>query len=106
MSGQEEQFPTLQDLLGTWQAWSTRDTFTRLAEAAAAAGEQERAARLRATADAEPSVSAVQALAAQHELVSLLAGWEWQTVRAAREDGASWAEIAQAIGTGAIRARE
>src|SRR3954447_20376000 len=106
MSEQEQEFPTLQDLLDTWQAWSTRDTFTRLAAGAGAAGDQERAARLRQQADAAAVVSAVQALAAQHELASLMAGWQWQTVRAAREDGASWAEIAQAIGTGAIRARE
>lgn len=86
--------PSLNKLLETYQAWSLRDTFDRIAERADADGDVDRAAELREIGRSETPVSAVDALAAQHEVSSLLSGWEWLTIRAAREDGASWREIA------------
>lgn len=38
------------------------------------------------------------------ELLSVLTGWRWQVVQAAREAGASWKEIGAAIGASAEQA--
>ncbi|MCO1658115.1 hypothetical protein [Pseudonocardia humida] len=89
-----------------FEAWSTRSLFTRFAAEAAAEGDARRAETLRAIAEAEREVDALDALGAQHELARELCSVEWLTVRAAREAGASWSQIAQATGTGAVRARE
>ncbi len=97
--------PSLNELLETYQAWSLRDTFDRIAERAVADGDATRAAELREIGRSEASISAVDALAAQHEVSSLLSGWEWLTVRAAREDGASWREIAASTRTDPDQAR-
>lgn len=42
-------------------------------------------------------VSALQALAANQRLVELLTGRRWMTMQAAREAGASWAAIGEAL---------
>lgn len=97
--------PSLKELLETYQAWSLRDTFDRIAERADADGDAARAAELREIGRSEASISAVDALAAQHEVSSLLSGWEWLTVRAAREDGATWREIAASTRTDPDQAR-
>ncbi|MGH4012341.1 MAG: hypothetical protein ACREX8_01520 [Gammaproteobacteria bacterium] len=47
----------------------------------------------------------LEALGANHELTSLLIGWQWHAVRAAREHGASWQQIAHALDTTAEQAR-
>ncbi|MCO1658895.1 hypothetical protein [Pseudonocardia humida] len=96
---------SLDGLLATWQAWSTRSMFTRLAEKAEREGNDEQAAILRGVVDGEPEVGPLEALTAQHELSSLLNLWEWQTVRAAREDGATWGQIGKATHAGPDRAR-
>ncbi|MDD7941685.1 hypothetical protein PHK61_25005 [Actinomycetospora lutea] len=41
----------------------------------------------------------MEALAAQHQLPSRLGGWQWQTVAAARSEGATWHDIAAATAT-------
>lgn len=97
--------PSLNKLLETYQAWSLRDTFDRMAERADADGDAARAAELREIGRSETPISAVDALAAQHEVSSLLSGWEWLTIRAAREDGASWREIATSTRTDPEQAR-
>lgn len=97
--------PSLNELLETYQAWSLRDTFGRIAERADADGDATRAAELREIGRSEASISAVDALAAQHEVSSLLSGWEWLTIRAAREDGASWGEVAASTRTDPEQAR-
>ena len=38
------------------------------------------------------------------ELLSLLTGWRWQVVQAAREAGATWKEIGAAVGASAEQA--
>ena len=92
----------LDRLLATWQAWNGRDVLARAADRAATTGDGERAATLHAliAAQEERGVPlAIEALAAQHELATQLEGWRWQTVAAAREQGASWDDIAAATGT-------
>jgi len=90
---------SLASLLETWQSWSTSNTFGRAEARVRAAGNKERAEQLRDIAAQGPQVAAVDALAAQHEVASLLGGWEWHTVRAAREQGASWGQIGRATRT-------
>ncbi|MDN5855822.1 MAG: hypothetical protein L0K86_23875, partial [Actinomycetia bacterium] len=95
---------SLQQLMAVWQAWSGRDVIERAARRAEGAGDPAQARRLRALDDG-PAVSAVEALAAQHEVSSLLAGWEWQTIRAARDEGATWADIGRAVAADPAAAR-
>jgi len=97
--------PSLTELLQTWQSWSYRDLITRSAAEADAAGDGERADRLRRALTLEPDVGPLDALAANHELTRLLLGWQWHVMRAAREAGTTWSEIARAVGTTAEKAR-
>ena len=97
--------PSLTELLQTWQSWSYRDLITRSATQADAAGDGERAERLRRGLTLEPDVGPLDALAANHELTRLLLGWQWHAVRAARETGASWSDIGRAVGATAEQAR-
>ncbi len=87
--------PSLPGLLETWQSWDINNMFVRAEAKARAAGNTAQANRLHDVVD-PGAVRAVEALAAQHEVASMLAGWEWHTVRAAREQGASWTQIAKA----------
>jgi len=68
--------PSLTELLQTWQSWSYRDLITRSAAEADAAGDGERADRLRRALTLEPDVGPLDALAANHELTRLLRGWQ------------------------------
>jgi len=97
--------PSLTELLQTWQSWSYRDTLTRGAAQADAAGDVDRAERIRLVLAREPDVSPLDALAANYELTGLLLGWQWHAMRAARETGASWSDIGRAVGTTAEQAR-
>lgn len=45
-----------------------------------------------------PDVSAIEALAANRELVELLTARRWYVIRDAREAGASWSQIGEALG--------
>lgn len=91
--------PSLDQLLATWQAWNRRDVLAQATERAADVGDTDRAATLQALLAQQQAPSATEALAAQHELASLLGGWRWQTVAAARAEGATWGDIAAATGT-------
>ena len=48
--------------------------------------------------DALPEVSALEALAANRDLVELLTSRRWYVIRDAREMGASWSQIGEALG--------
>jgi len=97
--------PSLTELLQSWQAWSYRDLLTRSATQADADGHGERAEQLRRGLALEPDVGPLDALAANHELTRLLRGWQWHAIRAARETGATWADIGRAVGATAEEAR-
>lgn len=45
----------------------------------------------------EPVISALDALRAEHRMVEIARGMRWAKVMDAREDGASWAEIATVL---------
>lgn len=88
---------TLRELLTTWETWSARDTLTRAISRAKTTGTS--TVGMRHELDQTPAVDPIEALAAAHELVTLLSGWQWQTMCSARENGATWDEIGHAVGT-------
>ena len=57
----------------------------------------EAASHTRAELAGLADVSALQALAANQRLVELLTGRRWMTMQAAREAGASWAAVGEAL---------
>lgn len=96
---------TLDGLLRVWQTWSYRDLLTRAIASAEAGGDAERVECLVRGLAEEPDAGPLEALAANHELSRLLTGWQWHAVRAARESGATWTQVGQALGTTADHAR-
>ena len=89
--------------LKTWEAWSSADTWTRTIADARAHGRS-------LTGIGEPEELTrgphpLEALAANREVVELLIRWQWQAMRAAREQGCSWREIGHALGVGGAEAR-
>jgi hypothetical protein len=84
-------------LLARWDAWSDRDLWRKtLADPSAkpearALGERQLAVLASATG--------LDALAANVELVKLMKGWQWLAIKSAREDGATWEQIGQVLGT-------
>lgn len=80
------------DLMAVWQARAIRATWARAAENGA---DPEIVAG--ALADV-PEVTAVEALEANRRLADLLTGRRWHVMQGAREAGASWSEIGDALG--------
>lgn len=93
---------SLRDLLTTWENWSARDTLTRAL--GRVSSDDAREALQRGLAET-PEVDPLDALRDAAELVSLLSGWQWQAVHAARRAHASWEDVARATGTTAEEAR-
>lgn len=88
----------MDELLATWQAAGTRRRLER-ARAQAEADGDPRAAQAAQRALAElPEVSPLDALRANAELVDALTSQRWIAMKAAREQGASWEQIGQALG--------
>lgn len=86
-----------QDLLARWSAWGDRELW-RKALANPDAKPERRAMAERELAGLE-SATGLDALAANVELVKLLKGWQWLAIKSAREDGATWEQIGEALGT-------
>lgn len=81
-------------LLDRWDAWGERDTWRKVL----ATRPDARDLAERKLAELE-SATALDALAANAKLVSLMTGWRWIAIKAAREDGATWEQIGEALGT-------
>lgn len=94
--------PNLRQLLATWENWSAHDTLTRALANVTTKDSRERINRSLAET---PAVSALDALRDGAELIELLTGWQWQAIYAARQEGASWAQIGAAIHTSGDGAR-
>ena len=92
---------TLRDLLTTWENWSAREVNRRAL--ANARTEREREA-MRDALGRSDEVAPLEVLRDMTELVTLLAGWRWQAVQSAREQGATWTEIGAATGVKAEQA--
>ncbi|GAA4411002.1 hypothetical protein ACFQV2_39905 [Actinokineospora soli] len=69
------------------------------------ASDPNRAAVAEAALADVPAVTALEALAATTRLLTLMTGRRWITIMQAREDGATWAEVGEAMGTDAETAR-
>ena len=97
--------PSLADLLSIWQLWSYRDRPTHQIAQVRQARDTNRVTTLTHRLNtAPPGVGALDALAANHQLATLLIEWQGDAIRAARHAGASWNQIATATGTTAERA--
>ena len=94
---------TLRDLLASWENWSARDTLRRAIDTAATDQQVE---QLDLMLVDTPTTAPLDALRDATELTTLLTGWRWQAVYAARvEQNASWEEIGQATAVTAEQAR-
>jgi hypothetical protein len=85
-----------QDFLARWDAWGERQTWRR---AAANSVKPEPKAIAERELSRLESATALDALAANVELVKLMTGWRWTAVKSAREDGATWEQIGEVLGT-------
>jgi hypothetical protein len=100
----ESQSGSPAELLTTWQAWNCRDRLAHDLAKARAAGDARRVATVLQALSTVAVVEPLDALAANHQLVGLLLGRQPQAIRTARHAGASWQQIAAAIGTTAEQA--
>jgi hypothetical protein len=82
-------------LLDRWNRWTDRQLW-RNALAILDPDRRPIAEKQLATLE---SATALDALAANVELVRLMTGWRWQAIQSAREDGATWEEIGSVLGT-------
>ena len=96
--------PTLVDLLTTWQLWTYRTQLTQQIAAARQAHDTARVSTLTHQLTTTPRVTALDALAANHQLSTWLLGGQGPAIRAARQAGASWQQIATATETTAEQA--
>jgi hypothetical protein len=97
----------LAELFATWQAWNAHDLIEQAARRAETDGRAADADELRRDlAQDTTTPTAIEALAAQHEIAERLGGWHWNTVTAAREQGATWDDVAAATGTDPTAAQE
>jgi len=85
------------DLLARWSAWGDRELW-RKTLATPDAKPEHKALAERKLAELE-SATGLDALAANVELVKLLKGWQWLAIKSAREDGATWEQIGEVLGT-------
>lgn len=96
--------PNLTQLLELWNAAGDRRMWTKVLTESTAAGNDQtadtaRTARTARTALAElGETSALDSLRANLRIVSLLTGWRWIAMQQAREEGATWDQIGDALG--------
>ena len=88
---------TTHDLLARWNAWGDRQLW-RKTLANPDAKPEHRAIAGQQLAGLE-SATGLDALAANAELVKLFKGWQWLAIKSAREDGATWEQVGQVLGT-------
>ena len=90
--------PSLTRLLELWNAAADRQMWTKVLTESSGAG-NEQAAEAARTALAElGDISALDSLRANLKIVTLLTGWRWIVMQQAREEGATWDQIGDALG--------
>ena len=82
-------------LIERWQSYAMRSTLEQVHDSAEDDHDREAASVALARM---PEVTALEALEANRRLVTLLTGRRWYVMRDAREAGASWSEVATAVG--------
>jgi len=85
---------TVNELLERWHAWGDRDTWRKVLATQPDAS----ALAERKLAELE-SATGLDALAADVEIVRRMKGWQWIAIKSAREDGATWEQIGEILGT-------
>lgn len=87
---------TMKELIERVQANGERDLWRRvLAQQPAATAKDIAERKLAELADA----TGLDALAANVALVRQMKGWQWLAMKSAREDGATWEQIGEVLGT-------
>jgi hypothetical protein len=89
----------------TWEAWSMANTMRTALRKARQQGDRDSLASFEQYPEWTTGPGPLEALRANRELVRDLAGWQWQAVREAREQGHGWAEIGHALEVDAEQAR-
>jgi len=89
--------PSPRELLDLWNAAPDRQRWQRILDRAVA-DDDDATAEVARGALAEVDASALDSLPANARIVRLLTGWRWFVMQQAREEGASWAEIGDALG--------
>jgi hypothetical protein len=83
------------DLIRSWEDFNSGETWREVA--AKNPGSSHAAAAARVLAQL-PEVTALDALRANAKAVDLLTGRRWYVMKSAREAGATWAQIGEALG--------
>lgn len=86
------------ELLATWQSAGTRRRLEAALTQAELAGDTDGALAVRHAIAQLPEVSALDALRANAALVDQLTTQRWVAMKIARDEGASWEQIGQALG--------
>jgi hypothetical protein len=81
----------------TWDAWSMADTMRQALQRAHQQADRDTLATFARYPKWTQGPSALEALAANRELVDDLTGWRWQPMREAREQGQSWQAIGRTL---------
>ena len=97
MSGSHSEHPFTR-AGNTWQAWSTEQMWRQAMRRATQRAHRHTVEFIDGRPELLDGPDPLAALAANREVVQTLAGWRWQAMRHAREQGHSWAEIATAAG--------
>jgi hypothetical protein len=92
--------------LETWEAWSMANTMRSALATAREQGDHETLARFERYPEWTQGPGPLEALAANREVVQLMTGWQWQAMRAARQQGYGWQGIGEALGVDAEQARQ
>jgi hypothetical protein len=88
-----------QELLNRWTAWGQRQALRQVLASPSPPGLAEFRAKAGKDLTALESATALDALAASTELVKHLKDLQWLVVKSAREDGATWEQIGEVLGT-------
>lgn len=85
----------VRDLIGVWDDFNSAETWREVA--AKTAGTEHAVTSARALAQL-PEVTALDALRANVRAVDLLTARRWYVMKSAREAGATWSQIGEALG--------
>ena len=88
---------TVNELLERWHAWGDRNLWRKVL-ANPDSKPDSRALAEKRLPELE-SATGLDALAANVRLVELMKGWQWLAIKSAREDGATWEQVGQVLGT-------
>ena len=89
---------SLHQLLALWDVSPDRRMWTRVLSEELAKGDDQAAEVARAALAELGETSALDSLRANAQMVDLLTGWRWFVMQQAREEGATWDQVGEALG--------